>query len=146
MIAESSARERSPEPRRSASGPERGRKVWPAEAVTIFDGQGGTLRLAVTPAELVALVDACRELLQGTVPAGASMLRVAASGGVYLASHRLGQDGRRELRIGSMFEPADAVRLPYDRPEQVLAILREIVTLYWSGTRASEMHVGGVQG
>ena len=107
-------------------------------AVTIHDSDGGDVHLSITPAELVTLIDACRRLLHGTVPAGASMVKVSTSDAVYLVSHRVRRDGRRELRIGSLFEPGDEVRLPYERPDQVLSILQEVVTLLASAAEQTE--------
>jgi hypothetical protein len=117
----------------------RPRRVVPPAVVTIRDSEGGGLRLSVTPAELVTLIDTCRRLLQGTVPAGASMVKVSTSDAVYLVSHRVRRDGRRELRIGSLFEPGDEVRLPYERSEQVLSVLREVVTLHTSAADQTEV-------
>lgn len=84
-----------------------------SRALSLVDGAGGRLTLQLTREERRALVEACRRVVGGSIPPGASMIKLCASGGeVYLVSSRLAPGGQRTLRIANLYDPAEAVSLP----------------------------------
>ncbi len=99
----------------------------PRRGMTICDGQGGTLTLDLTRKELRWLVFACRRLLAGSVPPGASMLKVDAGNTVYLLSCLPHADGEAEIRIADLYDPTQRAILPRDLAEMMAALLERLL-------------------
>jgi hypothetical protein len=103
------------------------------QGMTICDGQGGTLTLDLTRKELRWLVFACRRLLAGTVPPGASMLKVDIGITVYLLSCLPHADGAAEIRIADLYDPTQRAILPRDLAEIMAALLEQLLDLQSTG-------------
>lgn len=116
-------------------------------AMTICDGNGGTLSLDLTCSETGWLADACRRLLSGSVPRGASAIKVHASEKCYmLTRHTDGADGSNgsngadgadgagdsdgeEIHIVNLFDPAEHIALAHDIAWLVISLLERVVPL-----------------
>jgi hypothetical protein len=94
-------------------------------AVMLRDGQGGSLELVLLPGECALLLDVCTLVLHDALPASANMVKVSTADAVYLVSRRITLAGRGALAIGSLYEPSATVEFAYERPEELLALLRD---------------------
>jgi hypothetical protein len=93
--------------------------------VMLRDGQGGSLELVLSPGDFALLLDVCRLVLHDALPASANMVKVSTADAVYLVSRRVTLAGRAALAIGSLYEPSATVEFAYERPEELLALLRD---------------------
>src|SRR5258708_1563105 len=98
-------------------------------ALTVLDGQGGALSLDLSCGELQWLVDACRRLLQGALPRGASAFKVRAAERCFLVSRVACDDAagasEREprLTIADLFDPGASVTLPLELAAVVTSLI-----------------------
>lgn len=110
---------------RRSDGPARSRTL------TITDSAGGSLTLHLTRQERHALVEACRHVVHGSIPPGASMIKLCVSAGeVYMVSARLAPDGQRTLRLANLYDPAESVSLPCApdaREDTIMALVEQIL-------------------
>jgi hypothetical protein len=118
-------------------GPAGGMSAGPAESLKaqgsgliVADGQGGVLLLDLASPGLRWLVDACRSLLTGRVPAGASMVKVRAGDEVYVLNLRPREDGPADLHLSNLYDPAQDVLLTRDRAEALVTLLDVLMELY----------------
>lgn len=95
--------------------------------MTICDGWGGALTLDLSRGELRWLVYACRSLIAGTVPPGASMLKVHAGNTVYLLNYHSRADGEAEMQITDLYDPTQQVVLPRDLAEMIAALVEQFL-------------------
>jgi hypothetical protein len=93
--------------------------------MTICDGLGGSLDLDLDCRELEALTFACRCLLDGMAPPGASLIKVTAGDEVYLVSHPQPADDSVCLQIVSLYQPTERVRLTWDLAQLVVALIEQ---------------------
>jgi hypothetical protein len=98
-------------------------------ALTVLDGQGGALSLDLSCGELCWLVNACRRLLQGALPRGASAFKVRAAERCFLVSRvacdDVDADGQCEprLSITDLFDPGASVTLPLELAAVVTSLI-----------------------
>lgn len=98
--------------------------------MTIYDGKGGLLCLDVTNGELRWFVDACRRLLTGTIPNGASAIKVRAADKCYLLNRHTTDDGATDLQIVNLFDPTERVSLTFDLAGLVSSLLEQTLPRY----------------
>ena len=116
-------------------------EMWPSEALpattgmprernstmVVCDGKGGQLLLDLRCPDVRWLVAACRSLLAGRVPPGASMLKVRAGEEVYVLLRRRETDGAEAVRITNLYNRSESVLLPSDLAELIMSILDRLI-------------------
>lgn len=93
----------------------------------ICDPHGGVLALDLSSRGLRWLVDACRSLLAGSAPSGASMLKVDAGNTVYLVTRRAGADGATDIQITDLYDTSQRVQLSCDLTQAVTALVERLM-------------------
>jgi hypothetical protein len=98
----------------------------------ITDGHGGMLALDTSNEELCWLARGCRLLLDGDPLGAHGAIKVTAGQAVYWLSkaasegQRGGADRVEEIRIASLYDPCQAVRLPRDLVEMVADLIEQL--------------------
>lgn len=99
-------------------------------ALTVLDGRGGALSLDLAAGELRWLVDACRRMLRGAAPAGASALKVRAAEKWYLVSSAITDPSTatpRDVTIANLYDPGETVTLASDLAEMLATMIDEAI-------------------
>jgi hypothetical protein len=99
-------------------------------ALTVLDGRGGALALDLASDDLHWLADACRRLLRGTVPLGASALKVRAAEKCYLVSRRPQShepEAAWNLTIANLYDSGESVTLASDLAEVLASMIDEAI-------------------
>ena len=100
----------------------------PAPART--DGRGGALALDPASDNLHWLADACRRLLRGPMPLGASALKVRADEKCYLVSRRPQShepESAWNLTIANLYDSGESVTLASDPAEVLASMIDEAI-------------------
>lgn len=93
--------------------------------LTIADGGGGHLALDLRCGELRWLADACRRLMSGALPQGASAIKVRAAEKCYLVNSATAADGGPRITIVNLFDPGERVALTSDVAAVVAALIED---------------------
>lgn len=96
-----------------------------AAGLTIADGDGGHLALDLRCGELRWLADACRRLVSGALPQGASAIKVRAAEKCYLLNTAPAADGVARITILNLFDPGERVALTRDVASVVAALIED---------------------
>jgi hypothetical protein len=91
--------------------------------MTIFDGAGGVIALALSPGELGRFVEAYRWLAADTLDGGVGTIKVALGAKTYLLHRRLMAGNNTVLRIVNLYDPGEQVALSSDLARVVLTLL-----------------------
>lgn len=95
----------------------------PYPGMTIFDGVGGVIALALSPGELGRFVEAYRWLAANTLDGGVGTIKVALGAKTYLLHRRPMAGNNMVLRIMNMYDPGEQVVLSSDLAQVVLTLL-----------------------
>ncbi len=99
-------------------------------ALTVLDGCGGALSLDLASDELRWLAEACRRLLRGAMPLGASALKVRAAEKCYLVTRRpltRATETACSVIIADLYDPGVAVTLTSDLAEALESMIDEVI-------------------
>lgn len=91
--------------------------------MTILDGRDGALTLDLAHPELRLLSEACKRLLAGDVPRGASVIMVRSGACCYIVSHQASSQGEPVLTISNLFDRGERVTLGLDLARVVIGLL-----------------------
>lgn len=97
-------------------------------ALTVLDGRGGALTLDLATTELRWLADACRRLLGGAMPLGASTLKVRAAEKCYLVSRRRpAPESDWGVTIANLYDSGESVTLASDLADVLASMIDEAI-------------------